>query len=65
SSTVIVTSFQGDDFVIAVVIPDPNLPFEIELAQLQDQDLKTGKFELTTDEKGEETVRVSELFIKP
>ncbi|MEQ8276384.1 MAG: S8 family serine peptidase [Deltaproteobacteria bacterium] len=65
NSTVIVTTFQGDEFVIAVDIPDPTQPFEIELAQLQDQDLKTGKFELTTDEKGEETVRVSELFIKP
>lgn len=64
-ATVVVQLFQGGDVIVPVDIADPLQPFSIELDALQDLDIKSGKFALTTSEKGEDTVRVSELFIKP
>lgn len=64
-ATVVVYTFEGTEEVIPVDIADPLEPFSIVLEALTDLTPKTGKFELTTAEKGEETVRVSELFVKP
>ena len=65
NATLVVQDVQDQEIKVGLDIPDPMEPFFTYVPELSGHALVKGKIELTTDEKGVETVRVSELFVKP